>query len=111
MNFASLPGTEELLIYIASADEDKTELRTGDRIISIDGETFENWNDLIAFQKAYVTGSTKDNPTILIYERDGELREYAFMAYGEDVLSSQGYELFVSRIGIVARQNSVCWAR
>ncbi|MGI6392791.1 MAG: RIP metalloprotease RseP [Candidatus Izemoplasmatales bacterium] len=101
LNFASLPGTEELLIYIASADEDKTELRTGDRIISIDGETFENWNDLIAFQKAYVTGSTKDDPTVLVYERDGELREYKFMAYGEDVLSSQGYELFVSRIGIV----------
>ena len=100
LNFASLPGTEELLIHIATANEANTDLRSGDKIISIDGVTFADWNELIAFQKAYVEGSTRENPTVLVYERDGIQYEYSFMAYSEAVLSSQGYELFTSRIGI-----------
>ena len=99
-NFASLPGSEDLLVDVDKEDEDITELRTNDKIISIDGVTFQNWNELIAFQKSYTEGSTDEEPTVLIYERDGVQYEYSFMAYGEDVLTSQNLDLFASRIGI-----------
>lgn len=105
-NFASLPGSEALVVSMPNQAEGLDPntyepLMTNDVIISIDGHTFADWDELILFQKNYVAGSTKDNPTVIVYERGGELRSYSFVAYSLEVLSTQGYELFSSRIGIV----------
>lgn len=99
-NFSSLPGGAPLEIEIKAENEKYTELRTGDIIKSIDGTSFTTWSDLIDFQLNYVEGSTPGNPTILVYEREGVLHTLEFVAYGEEVLSSQGATLFASRIGI-----------
>jgi regulator of sigma E protease len=105
-NFASLPGSEALVVSMPNQAEGLDPntyepLMTNDVIISIDGHTFADWDELILFQKNYVAGSSKDNPTVIVYERGGELRSYSFVAYSLEVLSTQGYELFSSRIGIV----------
>lgn len=101
LNFSSISGSDTLSVYIAPSNEKFTDLRTGDIIKSIDGVTFASWNDLIEFQLNYTAGSTEDAPTVLVYERDGTEYTYEFEAYGEEVLSSQGYSLFASKIGIV----------
>jgi regulator of sigma E protease len=100
LNFSSLPGGAPLEIYISAENEKYTDLRTGDIIRSIDGTTFATWNELILFQLAYVEGSTPDHKTVLVYERAGIEHTLEFVAYGEDVLSSQGATVFASRVGI-----------
>ena len=100
LNFSSLPGGAPLEIYISAENEKYTDLRTGDIIRSIDGTTFATWSELILFQLAYVEGSTPDHKTVLVYERAGIEHTLEFVAYGEDVLSSQGATVFASRVGI-----------
>ncbi len=100
-NFSSLPGSETLSVYIPEDNEKYTDLRTGDIIKSIDGNAFSSWAELINFQLDYVEGSHDDDPTVLVYERDGVEHTYEFTAYSSEVLNSQGYSLFASRIGIM----------
>ena len=99
-NFSSRPGGLPLEIFIKPENEKYTDLRTGDIIKQIDGTAFTTWNELIGYQMNYVQGSTPDEPTVLVYERLGVEYTYEFVAYGEEVLSSQGATLFASRLGI-----------
>jgi len=106
-NFMSVPGSDTITVYIPedSLPKDLTGyegLMTGDVIVSIDGHTFANWQELISYQLSYTSGSTTENPTVIVFDRDGVEHTYEFTAYGEDVLSSQGYTLFASKIGIVS---------
>jgi regulator of sigma E protease len=78
-----------------------TELEAGDVIVSIDGETFADWHDLLVYALSHTEGSTEDAPTEIVVERDGvTLDPIEFVAYGEDVLTAMGYEVFYSRIGV-----------
>ncbi|HAQ57262.1 MAG TPA: RIP metalloprotease RseP [Acholeplasmatales bacterium] len=79
----------------------ETELMEGDVIVSIDDAVFTDWADVIAFSIAHPDGSTEEEPTKIVVERDGvELAPIYFVAYGEEVLSAMGYAAFYSRIGI-----------
>ena len=98
LGFTSTIGSDELIIGTPLYLE--TELLSGDKIISIDGETFNTWEDVIVFAQNYKDGSTEDNPTEIVVERDGELLTFTYVAYGEDVISALGYETYFSRIGI-----------
>ncbi|MBN2697149.1 MAG: RIP metalloprotease RseP [Bacilli bacterium] len=100
LNFSAIPGSDELTVFIAEEDERFTELRTGDIIKAIDNTTFTSWQEVIQFQKNYVDGSSEEDPTVILYERDGVEYTYEFVAYSEEVVSSQGYSLFMSKIGI-----------
>lgn len=100
LGFTSTPGSTDLIIdtplYL------KTELVSGDKIISIDGTAMTSWSDVIDFAQNYLDGSTEENPTVIVVERDGEELTFNYIAYGTDVLDAMGYEPFLSRIGIAA---------
>ncbi|XFA98154.1 RIP metalloprotease RseP [Candidatus Izemoplasma sp. B36] len=79
-----------------------SELQSGDRIISIDGIPMNTISDLIDFSNDNIEGSTEENPTNIEIERDGEILDFDFIAYGEDVLSAMGYESYYSKVGITS---------
>ena len=99
LGFTSTVGSEELIVgtplYI------NTELLSGDQIVSIDGALMTSWDDVVASAQAYEDGSTEENPTEIVVNRDGEELTFTYVAYGDDVLAAIGYEPFYSRIGIV----------
>lgn len=97
LGFASQVGTDELIIGLPLYKT--TELKTGDKIISIDGTHFTTWQELIDFSLTY-PGSTEESPTTIIVERDGEEITYKYVAYNEDTLSAMGQSALLSRIGI-----------
>ncbi|PKL00180.1 MAG: RIP metalloprotease RseP [Tenericutes bacterium HGW-Tenericutes-1] len=97
LGFASSIGTEELVI--GTPLYKTTELQTGDKIVSIDGITFTNWQDLIDFSITY-QGSTEEEPTTIIVDRDGELLTFNYIAYNEETLSAMGQTAFYARVGI-----------
>ena len=97
LGFASQVDTNDLIIGLPLYKT--TELKTGDKIISIDGVTFSNWQDVIDFSLTY-PGSTEEIPTTIIVERDGEQLAFNYIAYNEDTLSAMGQSSFVSRVGI-----------
>ncbi|MFA5007579.1 MAG: RIP metalloprotease RseP [Candidatus Izemoplasmatales bacterium] len=79
----------------------ETELMEGDVIVSIDGVTFADWGDVIAYAYAHPEGSTEEEPTSIVVERDGvELDPITYVAYGESALAAMGYGIFYSRLGI-----------
>jgi regulator of sigma E protease len=97
LGFSSKPGTDELLI--GTPLYTTTELMKNDKIISIDGITFSNWQEIIDFSNTY-PGSTEDEPTTIVVEREGELVTLQYVAYNEHTLKAMGYNHFYSRIGI-----------
>ncbi len=98
LGFVSDPSGEELTIIGSVYAE--SELLPGDKIVSIDGTSFTTWNELIAYALLNTNGSTPENPTEVTVLRDGELKTFSYVAYGNDVLDAMGYSIFVSQIGI-----------
>ncbi|MFH0992896.1 MAG: RIP metalloprotease RseP [bacterium] len=104
LGFASTPDSTELVI--AAPLYTDTELMAGDVIVSIDGTTFADWNEVIAFAVAYTAGSTEEEPTTIIVDRLNaetavvERLTFTYVAYGSDVLAAMGYESLYSRLGI-----------
>ncbi|MBU1145116.1 MAG: RIP metalloprotease RseP [Firmicutes bacterium] len=98
LGFTSSVDTTDLIIgsplYVSS------ELLAGDKILSINGEIFANWNEIITYAIAYTEGSTEENPTTITVERDGVEYTFTYVAYGTNVLDAMGYSAFYSRIGI-----------
>jgi len=98
LGFTLDPATNELIvdqpIYVNS------DIQSGDKIISIDGTTFNSVDDLITFALSYTEGTSEDNPTEIVIERDGDEFTYTYVAYSEEVLSGLGYEIYFTRIGI-----------
>ena len=79
-----------------------SDLQSGDIIVSIDGQTMNTLDDLIAFARDYSQGSSEENPTEIVVERDGQEKTFTYVAYSEEVLSGLGYETYFTRIGIEA---------
>ena len=98
LGFTSTPGTDEVIIDTPLYQE--TDLKTGDKIISIDGTPMNSWDDVITYATTHQAGSTKENPTTIVVERDGEQLTFNYVAYGSDVLDTQGFPYFYTRIGI-----------
>ncbi|MFW5888851.1 MAG: RIP metalloprotease RseP [Bacillota bacterium] len=98
LGFTLKTNTDELIIdqpiYV------ETELKSGDKIISIDGQEFSNIQELITFSNNFSAGSTEENPTTITVDRDGNELTFEFVAYSEDVLNSLGYDTHFTRIGI-----------
>jgi len=98
LGFTSSPGEDELIIdtplYI------KTELQTGDKIISIDGIDMNTWDDIIDYANSHTEGSTEENPTTIVIERNGIQKTFQYVVYGSDVLDAQGFPFLYTRIGI-----------
>jgi len=98
LGFTSSPGEDELIIdtplYI------KTELQTGDKIISIDGINMNTWDDIIDYANSHTEGSTEENPTTIVIERNGIQKTFQYVVYGSDVLDAQGFPFLYTRIGI-----------
>jgi regulator of sigma E protease len=98
LGFTSTVGEDNLIIgtplYLNS------EILSGDKIISIDGNLMNSWEDVINFALGYTNGSTEESPTEIVVERDGTELTFTYVAYGDDVLSAMGYDSFYSRIGI-----------
>ncbi|MGD9910491.1 MAG: RIP metalloprotease RseP [Candidatus Izemoplasmatales bacterium] len=99
LGFASDPTLTDGL-YIGSPLYNGSEIKAGDEIVSINGISFTTWAEVITYAKSYTTGSTNENPTVLVVNRDGEELTFSYVSYGEDVLSAMGYSLFISQIGI-----------
>jgi regulator of sigma E protease len=79
-----------------------SELKQGDEIISIDGVRFDDVNDLIDFSLAYTDGTSEENPTEIVVNRDGDEETFTYVAYSEEVLQGLGYDVYFSRLGIEA---------
>jgi regulator of sigma E protease len=98
LGFTLEPTTDELIvdqpIYVNS------EIQPGDKVISIDGTTFNSADELITFALSYTEGTSDDDPTEIVVERDSEQFTYTYVAYSEEVLSGLGYEVYFTRIGI-----------
>jgi len=109
LNFMNLPGSSDLEVYVSSDDEANTELRTGDIITAINGQAMTTWADVIIYQQNYTAGTTDDDPTVISYTRDGEAMTYSFASYSEKELSSLGYPLFTSKIGITGSTKFSLW--
>lgn len=75
-------------------------LEAGDVIVKINDRSFTTWDDVIDYAYEYREGSTEDNPLTIVVDRNGTTRSFSYTAYGRDVLEAQGYDVFVSRIGI-----------
>ncbi len=97
LGFASLVGTTDLII--GTPLYKTTELKAGDKIVSIDGVTFANWQEVIDFSMTY-EGSTEEDPTTIIVDRQGELLTFNYIAYNEETLSAMGQTDFYARVGI-----------
>ncbi len=98
LGFASDFNTDELIIGLPLYVN--TELQAGDKIISIDGQTFSDWSDVRTFAEGYTEGSSEENPTVIVVERDGVEYTFEYVAYEQDVLDSIGRDSFYSMIGI-----------
>lgn len=100
LGFTSSPDADELVIdtplYI------KTELESGDKIISIDGIVMNTWDDVVDYANTHKEGSTEENPTTIVIERNGKLKTFQYVVYGADVLDAQGFPYLYTRIGISA---------
>ncbi|QWB99770.1 RIP metalloprotease RseP [Mycoplasmatota bacterium] len=77
-----------------------SDILPGDKIISIDGTTFSSVNELIPFALSYTEGTSEENPTEIVLERDGSELTFTYVAYSEEVLSGLGYEIYFTKIGI-----------
>ncbi|HPJ86248.1 MAG TPA: site-2 protease family protein [Bacillota bacterium] len=100
LNIMNVPGNAALEIFIPEDNESSTDLRTGDIITAIDGQTMTTWLDIINFQQTYTEGTLDSAPTVITYLRNGVEHTYSFASYSEYELSSLGYPLFASKIGI-----------
>ncbi len=104
LGFASTPGSTELVIAAPLYTE--TELLAGDVIVSIDGVTFSDWGDVMAFALAYTAGSNEEEPTTIVVDRLNsetavvDRLTFTYVAYGAEVLAAMGYEPIYSRLGI-----------
>jgi regulator of sigma E protease len=97
LGFASQVGNDELIIGIPLYKT--TELKAGDKILSIDGVTFTTWQEVIDFSETY-QGSTEDEPTTIVVDRNGETLSFKYIAYNEDTLAAMNQPSFYARIGI-----------
>lgn len=79
-----------------------SELMTGDILLSINGTSVTTWQDVITLAFNNVDGSSDEDPTQVTVDRDGDTLTFSYVTYGQDVLDAMGYDLFYSRIGIVA---------
>jgi regulator of sigma E protease len=104
LGFASQVGSNDLIIGMPLYKT--TELLTGDKIVSIDGITFTNWQDLIDFSMSY-QGSTEEEPTTIIVDRDGELLTFNYIAYNEETLSAMGQTAFYATLGLLFTSDQV----
>ncbi|QLY40246.1 RIP metalloprotease RseP [Hujiaoplasma nucleasis] len=95
----SIDGKSESLI-ISQPLYINTELMSGDKVISIDGQTFNTLDDLIVFAENYADGSSEENPTTIVVERDGQSLTFTYKAYSQEVLETQGYDIYFKRLGI-----------
>ncbi|MDP2426162.1 MAG: RIP metalloprotease RseP [bacterium] len=102
LGFSSSPGETELIIRQPVYQAMLGVLLPGDKIISINGETFDTWAELVVFANAYTSGSSKEEPAVIVVERSGvQLDPIEFTAYGVGVLPAIGVpSLVTSAIGI-----------
>ena len=103
LGFTSKAGTSELIISGPVYQTQVGQFKDGDKIISINGRTFEHWSEVIQYANTeYAGGSTKENPAQIVLERDGVILEpISYTAYGEDVLPAIGVPALVMQtIGI-----------
>jgi len=98
LGFTADSSSEGLIIKSPLYVDSK--LQAGDEIVSINGESFTSWDDVIDYAYEYRSGSTEDNPLTIVVNRNGDTRSFSYTAYGEDVLEAQGYDVFSSRLGI-----------
>jgi len=98
LGFANDPTAPGLTI--AGGIYQDTVYQAGDILVSIDGTSFTTWNDVITYAYNHTDGSTTDNPTTAVVIRGDQVVTLTYAAYGEDVLSAQGYGIFSSMIGI-----------
>ncbi|MBN2540177.1 MAG: RIP metalloprotease RseP [Bacilli bacterium] len=98
LGFTSTPGSTDLAIETPLYMN--TELLSGDIIVSINGVTMTTWDDVITYAASHQEGSTEEDPTVIVVNRDGEELTFSYVAYGQDVLDAQGYDYYYSRIGI-----------
>ncbi len=98
LGFTSEVDSNDLIIgtplYVNS------ELKSGDKIISIDGISLATWDDVINFANTHTEGSSEDDPTVIVVERNGNLETISYVAYSKDVVNALGYDMFYQRIGI-----------
>ncbi len=98
LGFTLDPTSDDLIvdqpIYVDS------DIQSGDKIISIDGTTFDDVGELITFALSYTEGTSEENPTEIVLERDGEEFTYTYVAYSEEVLNGLGYDVYFTRIGV-----------
>jgi regulator of sigma E protease len=101
LGFQSDPEAAELIIGAILLEPLQGVLLPGDKIISINGESFANWAELIVYAKAYTSGSSSEEPAQIIVERDGVILEaIEFTAYGEDSLVAMGVPIFTQTVGV-----------
>jgi regulator of sigma E protease len=79
-----------------------SELKQGDEIVSIDGVSFNDVDALIDFSLAYTDGTSEENPTEIVVNRDGDEETFTYVAYSQEVLQGLGYDVYFSRLGIEA---------
>ena len=106
LGFTSTIGSSDLVIgsplYVKYAVEGETPaaenaLLAHDRIVSINGETMDDWDEIIAYSLSHVSGETLD---VLVDRPDVGLVHVVYTPLAANVLDAMGYDAFYARIGI-----------
>lgn len=96
LGFTSTPGESELIIRGPVYQNLVDVFKPGDKIISINNQTFATWEDLIVYANQYRSGSTPEEPAVIVLERNGVVLDpIEYTAYGESVLPAIGVSALV----------------
>lgn len=106
LGFTSTVDSSELVIgsplYVKYAVKGETAsesnvLLAGDRIVSINGDAMESWDEIIAYAVSHVSGQDLD---VLVDRPDVGLVHVVYTPLAANVLDAMGYDPFYARIGI-----------
>lgn len=101
LGFASDPDEDGLVIGAILLQPLQGILLEGDEIVSINGNAFTEWSQVITFARGYTSGSTEADPARIVVKRGGVVLDpIEFTAYGEDSLVAMGVPIFSQAIGV-----------
>lgn len=92
-------------LVIASPLHTNSSLLAGDEIVSINGETFNTWQEVVTYALNQTVGTDGGAISTITIRRDGELMTFSsadetYIIYGEDTLLAMGAQIVDIRIGI-----------